>query len=130
MLSDFYIASHPGLQGTSKPTHYHVLHDENHFTADTLQVFTYRLCYLYCRATRSVSVCPPAYYAHLVATRARFHATGEGWSDDQQEMGVVAQAMKRGLRTSPSGYFGELGMGRVMSYGAVKPELKSTMYFI
>ncbi|KAJ3051715.1 hypothetical protein HK097_007259, partial [Rhizophlyctis rosea] len=78
---DFYLCSHPGLQGTSKPTHYHVLHDENRFTADALQELTYRLCYLYCRATRSVSVCPPAYYAHLVAARARFHATGEGWSE-------------------------------------------------
>ncbi|KAJ1553663.1 hypothetical protein HK405_007273, partial [Cladochytrium tenue] len=76
---DFYLCSHPGLQGTSKPTHYHVLHDENRFNPDSLQELTYRLCYLYCRATRSVSVCPPAYYAHLVAARARFHATGEGW---------------------------------------------------
>ncbi|KAI8828499.1 Piwi domain-containing protein, partial [Chytridium lagenaria] len=74
---DFYLCSHPGLQGTSKPTHYHVLHDENRFMPDALQELTYRLCYLYCRATRSVSVCPPAYYAHLVAARARFHATGE-----------------------------------------------------
>ncbi|KAJ3214795.1 hypothetical protein HDU67_001181, partial [Dinochytrium kinnereticum] len=79
---DFYLCSHPGLQGTSKPTHYHVLHDENRFMPDALQELTYRLCYLYCRATRSVSVCPPAYYAHLVAARARFHATGESILDD------------------------------------------------
>ncbi|KAI8923006.1 Piwi domain-containing protein [Entophlyctis helioformis] len=74
---DFYLCSHPGLQGTSKPTFYHVLFDENRFTSDSLQELTYRLCYLYCRATRSVSVVPPAYYAHLVAARARFHASGE-----------------------------------------------------
>ncbi|TPX39954.1 hypothetical protein SeMB42_g06174 [Synchytrium endobioticum] len=74
---DFYLCSHPGLQGTSKPTHYHVLYDENKFDADGLQELTYRLCYLYCRATRSVSVCPPAYYAHTVAARARFHASQE-----------------------------------------------------
>ena len=42
-----------------------------------LQELTYRLCYLYCRATRSVSVCPPAYYAHTVAARARFHASSQ-----------------------------------------------------
>ncbi|KAI9104430.1 Piwi domain-containing protein [Phlyctochytrium arcticum] len=84
---DFYLCSHPGLQGTSKPTHYHVLHDENRFTPDALQELTYRLCYLYCRATRSVSVCPPAYYAHLVAARARFHATGEGWNESSSETG-------------------------------------------
>ena len=29
------------------------------------------LCYLFCRCTRSVSVCPPAYYAHLAAFRGR-----------------------------------------------------------
>ncbi|KAI8824387.1 Piwi domain-containing protein [Fimicolochytrium jonesii] len=75
---DFYLCSHPGLQGTSKPTHYHVLLDENKFTSDGMLELTYRLCYLYCRATRSVSVVPPAYYAHLVAARARFHAFGEG----------------------------------------------------
>ncbi|KAI8802950.1 Piwi domain-containing protein [Cladochytrium replicatum] len=91
---DFYLASHPGLQGTSKPTHYHVLHDENNFTSDALQELTYRLCYLYCRATKAVSVCPPAYYAHLVAARARYHFQGD-WSEadsdpEQQRMAASA----------------------------------------
>ncbi|KAJ3124783.1 hypothetical protein HK098_000874 [Nowakowskiella sp. JEL0407] len=83
---DFYLASHPGLQGTSKPTHYHCLFDENQFSADGLQQLTYRLCYLYCRATKAVSVCPPAYYAHLVATRARYHFQGgEQWNDTESD---------------------------------------------
>ncbi|KAI4985628.1 hypothetical protein ZWY2020_018258 [Hordeum vulgare] len=34
---DLYLCSHAGIQGTSRPTHYHVLFDENHFTADALQ---------------------------------------------------------------------------------------------
>jgi hypothetical protein len=51
--------SHKGLQGTSRPCHYHVLADENGFTADTLQEFTYRLCYSYVRCTKSVSLVPP-----------------------------------------------------------------------
>jgi len=33
------------LQGTSRPAHYHVLYDENHFSADALQMLTNNLCY-------------------------------------------------------------------------------------
>ena len=32
-------------QGTSRPAHYHVLWDENKFTADGLQSLTNNLCY-------------------------------------------------------------------------------------
>jgi hypothetical protein len=70
---DFYLCSHAGIQvatwstcpflnthscsvfrywvivnssqGTSRPRHYHVLYDENHFTADALQSLTNNLCY-------------------------------------------------------------------------------------
>nr|GFB83224.1 PAZ domain-containing protein [Tanacetum cinerariifolium] len=42
---DFYLCSHAGIQGTSRPTHYHVLYDENKFTADGLQMLTNSLCY-------------------------------------------------------------------------------------
>ena len=65
-------------QGTSRPTHYHVLYDDNAFTADDLQKLTYQLCHVYARCTRSVSMPAPAYYAHLVAFRARHHVTNGG----------------------------------------------------
>lgn len=70
---DFYLCSHAGIQGTSRPSHYHILWDDNHFTADELQSLTYQLCHTYVRCTRSVSIPAPAYYAHLVAFRARYH---------------------------------------------------------
>ncbi|XP_054787898.1 protein argonaute 1-like isoform X2 [Prosopis cineraria] len=74
---DFYLCSHAGIQGTSRPAHYHVLWDENNFTADALQTLTNNLCYTYARCTRSVSIVPPAYYAHLAAFRARFYMEPE-----------------------------------------------------
>lgn len=75
---DFYLVAHAGLQGTSRPVHYRVLFDENQFGPDRLQDLCHRLCYLYCRATKSVSVVPPVYYAHLAASRARIYAGDDG----------------------------------------------------
>ncbi|KAK4336897.1 hypothetical protein RND71_043462 [Anisodus tanguticus] len=70
---DFYLCSHAGIQGTSRPSHYHVLWDDNKFSADELQCLTFQLCHTYVRCTRSVSIPAPTYYAHLVAFRARYH---------------------------------------------------------
>ncbi|CAG8590138.1 4980_t:CDS:2 [Paraglomus occultum] len=72
-LFDFFLQSHSSLQGTSRPTHYHVLLDENHIPVDELQDFTYKLCFNFQRSTRAVSIPAPTYYAHLVAKRARSH---------------------------------------------------------
>ncbi|KAL2937517.1 Protein argonaute MEL1 [Bienertia sinuspersici] len=71
------------VSGTSRPTHYHVLCDENKFTADLLQLLTYSLCYTFARCTQSVSVGnSPAYYAHLLAFRARHYLEDMTMSED------------------------------------------------
>ncbi|KAH9283566.1 Protein argonaute-3 [Echinococcus granulosus] len=68
---DFYLCSQDGIQGTSKPAHYHVLYDDNDWQSDDLQQFTYYLCHAYMRCCRSVSYPAPTYYSHLAAFRAR-----------------------------------------------------------
>jgi len=70
---DFYLQSHGGILGTSRPAHYNVLLDENKFTADGLQSLSYALCHVYARATRSVSIPAPVYYADIVCSRAKHH---------------------------------------------------------
>ncbi|KAG6614629.1 Argonaute4 (AGO4) [Phytophthora cinnamomi] len=77
---DFFLYGHSGIQGTSVPCHYTVLHDENKLSADDSQRLTYHLGYTFARCTRSVSFATPAYYAHLAAGRARFFLY-EGSSD-------------------------------------------------
>ncbi|KAI6658337.1 hypothetical protein LOD99_11077, partial [Oopsacas minuta] len=70
---DFYLYSHSGIQGASHPSHCHVLCGGNNFTADEIQSLAYQLCHTYVGCTRSVSIPAPAYYAHLVAFRGRYH---------------------------------------------------------
>ncbi|KAG0000459.1 Protein argonaute 10 [Modicella reniformis] len=106
---DFYLQSHAGLLGTSRPSHYCVLHDENKFTSDELQDFTFKMCHLFARCTRTVSMVPPAYYAHMVAARARFHSRNEHWSDNEST---------------------ESGAGDMGSYGTVPPSLGKVMWFM
>ena len=78
---------HWGLQGTSKPSHYHVVHnDAPELTKDELQRFTFDLCFLYARATKIVSRPAPVYYAHLAAFQAQYFKEGyteqrPGWDD-------------------------------------------------
>uniref|UniRef100_A0A663MW10 Protein argonaute-1 n=2 Tax=Athene cunicularia TaxID=194338 RepID=A0A663MW10_ATHCN len=101
---DFYLCSHAGIQGTSRPSHYYVLWDDNRFTADELQILTYQLCHTYVRCTRSVSIPAPAYYARLVAFRARYHLvdkehdSGEGSHISGQSNGRDPQALAKAVQ--------------------------------
>jgi len=67
---EFYLQSHAGLLGTSRPMHASVLVDDNGLNADQLQEMTFTLTQTFPRATRSVSIPTPVYHAHLAGRRA------------------------------------------------------------
>ncbi|OAQ64402.2 RNA interference and silencing protein [Pochonia chlamydosporia 170] len=78
---DFFLQAHAAIQGTARPAHYYTILDEIFAarpvklplrnSADVLEDLMHNMCYLFGRATKAVSICPPAYYADLVCDRAR-----------------------------------------------------------
>lgn len=52
--------------------------------ANTLERLTHEMCYMFGRATKAVSICPPAYYADILCTRQRVYMADlfERSSDD------------------------------------------------
>ena len=88
---DWYLCSHAGIQGTSKPAHYHVLYDDSDFTSDQIQTLTNQLCHTYVRCARAVSIPAPAYYAHHAAFRARYYL--EKRESDKQNHALSPQEM-------------------------------------
>ncbi|KAL6633239.1 hypothetical protein ACP70R_025910 [Stipagrostis hirtigluma subsp. patula] len=115
---DFYLCSHAGIKGTSRPAHYHVLWDENNFTADALQTLTNNLCY---------TSIPPAYYAHLAAFRARFYMEPE-----TSDSGSVASGHAgHGPQSGPSASRSARGPGgsAVRPLPTLKDSVKRVMFY-
>ncbi|CAH7690473.1 Piwi domain-domain-containing protein [Phakopsora pachyrhizi] len=70
-LYNFFIQSQASLIGTSCPSRYIVLKDETNHTVDDLQNIANLVSSGFQRATKSVEIDTPTYYANLVATRAK-----------------------------------------------------------
>ncbi|EPS44580.1 hypothetical protein H072_1419 [Dactylellina haptotyla CBS 200.50] len=92
---DFFLCSHSAIQGTARATRYTVILDDNGLDADRIQGLIYNFCYTYMRATNSVSLVPPVYYAHLASARARAHEIGGDKADKEKAL--------REAETTPSG---------------------------
>lgn len=66
-LYDFFLVSQHVREGTTTPSHYIVLYDENSFDPDIMQKMTYKLTYLYYNWPGTVRVPAPCQYAHKLA---------------------------------------------------------------
>jgi eukaryotic translation initiation factor 2C len=116
-------------QGTSRPAHYHVLWDENNFSADSLQSLTNNLCYTYARCTRSVSIVPPAYYAHLAAFRARFYMDPESSDSGSLTSGMGPAGRSMGTTSSSTRTNRVSAGGSVRPLPPLKENVKKVMFY-
>ncbi|KAJ7481492.1 argonaute-like protein [Mycena latifolia] len=117
---DFFLQAHGGLQGTTRPTHYYVVHDEIGFTADVLQQLTHSVSYMFARATKAVSLVSPAYYADLACERGRcyIHKLLQGLSSS-------------GTTASSNNEEAVMREARALWHGGVQgPQLKDTMFYL
>ncbi|KAI0745804.1 Piwi domain-containing protein [Earliella scabrosa] len=81
-LQEFYLQSHAGLLGTSRPGHYTILSNEPGFDLRVVQVITYHLCHIYVPATRAVSIPAP-----LLCSRLDIHCPNGAPVNDTTEQG-------------------------------------------
>lgn len=84
---DFYLCPQAGPIGTSRPTHYHVLLDENGFTVDDLQILVHALSYVYQRSTTAISSVAPINYAHLAASQMQQFLKADDLSETASRSG-------------------------------------------
>ncbi|EKV07112.1 Argonaute/Dicer protein, PAZ [Penicillium digitatum] len=90
---DFYLQAQAPIQGSARPAHYVVIHDEiftnskanpDRKPADMVQELTHSICYLMGRATRSISYCTPAFLADKFCDRARKYLLAYYYDNNQQ----------------------------------------------
>ncbi|GAY50846.1 hypothetical protein CUMW_129820 [Citrus unshiu] len=80
------------IEGTSRPTHYHVLFDEIGFSSDELQELVHSLSYVYQRSTTAISVVAPICYAHLAASQVGSFMKFDDLSETSSSQGGMTSA--------------------------------------
>ncbi|XP_056163092.1 protein argonaute 2 [Syzygium oleosum] len=118
---DFYLCSHYGGLGTSKPTHYHVLLDEHKFSSDHLEKLIYSLCFMFARCTKPVSLVTPVYYADLAAYRGRLY--------HEAMMEHSPSSMASSFSSMASSSFSSLGLNEER-FCKLHADVENMMFFI
>ncbi|KAK7942912.1 Piwi domain-containing protein [Apiospora aurea] len=119
---DFFLVAHTALQGTARPAHYTVLLDEifepkyKAEAANMMEKVVHEMCYLFGRATKAVSICPPAYYADILCTRRRVYMSDVFDASIDDATSVSSGSQEQHI---------EKASGR-----KIHDRLKDTMYYI
>jgi len=102
---DFWLLSHAGILGTSRPSHYVLMHNDFPFMQQKeVEELSYYLCHIHQGASCSVSIPTPIYYADKVCDMTRkyyFDPTVNYGDSNISSSGSIPfneTAWKRGLK--------------------------------
>ncbi|KAL0580091.1 hypothetical protein V5O48_001950 [Marasmius crinis-equi] len=115
--ADFYLQSHAAIIGTSRSSHYTLIKDDNKIGQEG-QELAFSLCHVYAKATRSVSIPAPVYYADLVCQRMAFHLPHESDFSFSDNASIASGSKELDL----DAWKGE--------FKAVNDNVKRSMYFL
>lgn len=103
-------------------------------SADTVQELTNRNSYLYARATKAVSLIPPAYYADLACERARLYLNRSlnlADSDAQSTVGSAKGGGKKRTKEDEQAEREQVFQEAVQAWGdGLNPALRESMFYI
>ncbi|KAK1293740.1 Protein argonaute 2 [Acorus calamus] len=122
---NFYLCSHQGLIGMSKPTHYHVLLDDIGFGSGEVKRMIYHLCFTFARCTKPVSLVPPVNYADNAAYRGRVY------HEAQMELSNWRVSNAGSSSSSPSSSLMSLAsVSGGVSLPKVHKDIENSMFFL
>ncbi|KAF9268203.1 Piwi-domain-containing protein [Marasmius fiardii PR-910] len=115
---DFYLQSHAAILGTSRSAHYTLIKDDNNLHLQELQDLAFCLTHVYAKATRSVSIPAPVFYADLVCQRMAFHLPPNSTYHGSDTGSVASGGESFDLEAWKS------------EFGQVHDNVRKTMYFL
>ncbi|KAL1746106.1 Piwi domain-containing protein [Schizophyllum fasciatum] len=105
---DFFLQSHSAIQGTSRSSHYVILHNEiREFDVEVIKQLSFHLCHTYAKATRAVSIPAPVYYADLACGRGAFHVNTNMDFDSDSGSNSIDMALWRSAFLPPKRNIGQ-----------------------
>ncbi|KAG7096702.1 hypothetical protein E1B28_004116 [Marasmius oreades] len=117
---DFYLQSHAAILGTSRSSHFTLIKDDNNLGLQGLQDLAFSLTHVYAKATRSVSIPAPVFYADLVCQRMGFHIPPNSSYHGSDTASLVSGNDSSTL---------DLDAWKA-EFGQVHDNVKKTMYFL
>ena len=106
------------------------MHDEIGLSPDELQTLTHDMSYLFARATKAVSLVPPAYYADLACERGRCYLRALLQGITERAVTATSSGKKKTKEEEEEYARGTMEEAKRLWKDGVSGPLKETMFYL